>query len=445
MLAGTAVRIALPTLDAMLNLGGTAYGQTGQPIPKRFGLFFWGNGIKPARWTPAATGTAYAATDELRPLVDAGSVLRPYIAVLTGLQMKVAPAHPHHSGCAGILTGSTFQKVADVRDTISSTFAGPSIDQVVAKAWEGKTPFRSIEIGLSPKTGSDEGTTFLCVSHNGPNSINEAERDPAKLFARLFAKPPPNGVPAGPDPLVASRLSLLDTVKEDLSSLNSKLGPKDKARLDQHLSSLQTLEQRLKKQQEQGTAAPVPGCTTPAQPGAVGLNGEDVLQRTALMAELLKMALVCDLTRVFSITFNQCGGQNVFRQVTGATEQHSMSHNEAQPQTHLHDTIVFAMQNLANVLTTLHGAAEGGGNLLDSLAMLGTSEHSDGSTHSYNEFPLLVVGKAQGALKVGHHYRSAQENTSLVLLSLLRASGLNLPSFGTGGGAVTSGLAAIGP
>jgi hypothetical protein len=69
MLYGSAVGIALPTLDLMLNDHGTAYAD-GTPLPKRFGVFFWGNGVRLNKWTPQALGAGYTLSEELAPLVN---------------------------------------------------------------------------------------------------------------------------------------------------------------------------------------------------------------------------------------------------------------------------------------------------------------------------------------------------------------------------------------
>ena len=65
--------------------------------------------------------------------------------------------------------------------------------------------------------------------------------------------------------------------------------------------------------------------------------------------------------------------------------------------------------------------------------------------HSPNDFPILVAGGACGYLRTpGVHYRSStRENTSKVLLSLLRAAGVDATEFGNGGGRVTESCTAI--
>ena len=73
VLGGAAVALPLPRLLAMLNDNGTAYA-AGAALPRRFGTWFFGNGIIPERWVPAKTGKG--AAWELSPSVS----LRPPLA-----------------------------------------------------------------------------------------------------------------------------------------------------------------------------------------------------------------------------------------------------------------------------------------------------------------------------------------------------------------------------
>jgi hypothetical protein len=103
------------------------------------------------------------------------------------------------------------------------------------------------------------------------------------------------------------------------------------------------------------------------------------------------------------------------------------------------------MQCLADLLQALKSIPEGAGNVLDNTVILGSSDVSDGKLHSLTDYPIVVAGGGGGFLKrPGVHYRSAnKENTSTVLLSVLRAAGLQLTEFGAGGGLVTTGCTAI--
>jgi hypothetical protein len=106
---------------------------------------------------------------------------------------------------------------------------------------------------------------------------------------------------------------------------------------------------------------------------------------------------------------------------------------------------VFIMRQLGHLLETMASTPDGAGNLLDSSVVLASSDTADARGHTLADYPVLVAGRAGGRLRYpGVHYRSdTAENTSMVLLSVLRAAGLPLPEFGRKGGRVDSSLTAI--
>lgn len=416
LVGGTAVTIALPWLEALQGRAQAA------AAPRRFGVWFFGNGVRREHWIPKGTGTTWIAGEELAPLES----VRRYVTVLTGFENKVLPYHPHHSGMAGIMTGDSFQKLGTVRDTIVSTFAHKSIDQVAADSLAGQTQFRSLEVAVCQFRGTDEGTTFEHLSHNGPSNPNPSEYSPARLFARLFGTPPTPQVNA-------ARKSILDAVIGQLGSLHGRVSAHDRQRLDQHLESIRDIERRIALPAAR-CAAPPPARDVPDVDGK-----EQIEQKNQLMSDLLAVALACDLTRVFSLMFSTCGSGVIVWQAGATNGLHYTCHTEAVPQPVVHKATVFTMQQLAYFLQRLRDTPEAGGNLLDSCAILCTTEHSEGNTHAIDEFPMLLAGRAGGKLKGGIHYRSpSKENTSKALLTVLRAAGCPLSEFGYNLGRVDS-------
>jgi hypothetical protein len=75
---------------------------------------------------------------------------------------------------------------------------------------------------------------------------------------------------------------------------------------------------------------------------------------------------------------------------------------------------------------------EAGGNVLDQTALLCTSDVAEGESHSSDDYPIVIAGRAGGALKYPgvHHRGSRRDNTSDVLLTLLRATGTGATSIG---------------
>jgi hypothetical protein len=89
------------------------------------------------------------------------------------------------------------------------------------------------------------------------------------------------------------------------------------------------------------------------------------------------------------------------------------------------------MQRLASVVERLMAVPEGEGTLLDQVALMASSDVSEGLPHSRNDYPVLVIGGAGGGLaNPGVHYRSDGQNTSDIHFTVLTALGLPMTSFG---------------
>ena len=422
-LGGVALSFALPPLEAMLNLHGTALAD-GEPLPTRFGLWFWGNGIRREHWIPDGTGLDW------RPRAETAAFepLRPYVSPVSGLEIKTA-THPHHSGMSGILTGAHYHQVGTTRDTIVSTLPGPSVDQIAAAHFEGQTPFRSLEVAVARFRGTDEGTSFQHLSHNGPNNVNPSEYQPANVFRRLF------GMGPGAPQLDAARRSVLDAVTGRIRALQSRVSANDRRRLEQHFDSIRAIELRL----DAGNRA----CVTPDAPrdDYPDIEGREQLdEKNEVMSRLVALALACDATRVFSVMWSTAGSGVVVWPAGANNSLHQICHDEPAPQPVVHAAVTHIMGHLAQFLTILRDTPEGDGNLLDNCSVLCTTELSEGNTHSNDEFPVIIAGKGGGRLRGGVHHRSARGNASHAGLTALRGAGVPLDAFGDGPGRVSDSL-----
>jgi hypothetical protein len=156
------------------------------------------------------------------------------------------------------------------------------------------------------------------------------------------------------------------------------------------------------------------------------------------------MAFACDQTRVFSMMYSGSTAFTLFWQTMASEGHHSMTHDEAGTQPLVHASTVFTMRCFSLLLQAIKKVPEGAGNVLDNTVIYASSDVADGKAHTITDYPIVVAGKGGGFLKYpGVHYRSAGENTSMALLSILRAAGLQLTQFGGGGGAVTKSCSAI--
>jgi hypothetical protein len=425
LLAGAAVTVGLPLFEATLDSNGTALA-AGTPLPKRFGLFFWGNGILADRWVPTAEGADWEPSLCLEPLAEH----RKNITVVSGMKVYTGNKVPHGSGPVGMLSGAPFPS------TDTNTFAVPSIDQVIAAAAGGETRFRSLEVGVQRSTES--------LSYNGIHSINPQEASPQAFFDRLFGEGfvAPGTTPKA-DPRLALRRSVLDAVGEDAKRLQARLGKNDQVRLDQHLSGIRALELQLKKFEE--NPPNLASCALPAMPlpDYPDMAGRPQLSEVSrVMADIVAMALACDQTRIFSFWFSTPVNNLLFPGATAG--HHQLTHDEPDDQPQVFAIVKYIMTELAYLISALKKVPEGDGTLLDNCGLLATTDCSYAKSHSVEDYPILIAGTAGGALKQGLHYRSpSSENTSKVLLTLARAFGLPLSEYGEKDGLVTESLTAI--
>jgi hypothetical protein len=441
VLGGAAVGVALPTLEAMLNGNGTALA-AGQRLPRRLGVFFWGNGIRHNFWVPAQRGPKWNLSDELEPLAP----VKKYINVVTGLHVKTGNEQGHHAGTVGILSGCPMVSQPHPSSAYASTFSAPSIDQVAAEAIGKTTPFRSLEVGVSRQVTENEGTTLLYLSHRGPDAPNPPEYDPVRVFDRLFGDAGRPGTGLGADSALETGRtmgrSVLDVVVEDARALERQLGVNDRRRIALHLEGIREIERRLSRQWR---LAPL--CRPGVRPEHLPVESvqEPHGPINEAMSRLTALALSCDLTRVFSFMFSGSVGETSFWEVGQDRSHHQFTHDEDGEQPVVHAATVFVMQNFARLLETLKETPDGAGNLLDSSVILASSDTADARAHSLADYPVLIAGRGGGALKYpGIHYRSDdKENTSKALLSVLRAAGLRLATFGQKGGRVEESLTAI--
>ena len=149
------------------------------------------------------------------------------------------------------------------------------------------------------------------------------------------------------------------------------------------------------------------------------------------MSDLIALSLACDQTRVFSIMFSGSTATTVFWQANVTRGHHQLSHDEAGDQPQIQATTVFTMKMFNILLAKLKASPEGPGNLLDSCAILASSDCAEGKSHSNRDYPILLAGRAGGKLKYpGIHSRAPQQNPNQVLLTMLRAMGIERPSYG---------------
>ena len=423
-LAGGVTGVALPILEAMLDSSGEALAG-GEPLPKRLGVFYWGNGRADTGWTPNSDGAGgWLPSENLQPLADRG--LAPDVSVVQMLNAGNATGC-HVPARAMILAGSfngTDQQVAELNPAVSLSNR-PSFDQIAADHIGVGTLFPSLEVGISRVGFGGVEDTWSCSWRDA--NVLPAEMNPTALFDRVFAGFEPD------DSIRQARLSVVDAIMADAEALHGRLGAPDKMRLESHLDGLRDLEVRIE--------AEPPVCEVPTRPAEMpDGTPEPILEKTQLFADLLAMALACDLTRVFTFRFTQCLGDTLLSDIGAAEGLHNISHVNMDVH---RQTVTYTMERFADVLERMASVTEGAGRLLDNCAVLGVSELTVGSYHDVGDTPMLVAGGCGGALNTGLLVDGASQPAAALPLTLLQALDVPVTEIGEGTGMANQPLAEL--
>ena len=152
-------------------------------------------------------------------------------------------------------------------------------------------------------------------------------------------------------------------------------------------------------------------------------------------AERSKRSFACDTRQIATMQFTGSVGFTVF---PGAgAGHHDLTHDgSAESQEKVHQATIFTMECFSSMMQKLRNTTEGAGNLLDSSLFLATSDLSEGLTHSVDDYPIVLAGRAGGAMRFpGIHLRGpslVRKNTADVLITILQAMGSTRASIGTG-------------
>jgi hypothetical protein len=442
--AGT-VAISLPFLDFMT--GGPTAQASAVDAPKRLVTFFFPNGSPKELWLPDSTGASFAFRGALEPL----AALKDKIALVSGLHdpaAKEGSGDPHSRGGGAFAVGwpNPFLEIDPV-DSGGKRYAhsagGPSLEQFALQMSRPNTYLGSLEIGVMREPIHTR--TYHVKSWRGVNQPNPPIVNPLNTFRRIFGEAEPNGDGQSSDRQSSDRQepssrqeryqrSVLDTVVGEYDRVTSErygLSRTSRAMLSDHLDAVRDLERRAVRIDADLLAA----CQRPEAPRSY----EDTLFSEYeavfdLQAELLAMALRCDVTRYASV-MTGCGAEDL--ELPGLEgPQHKLGHEWSSNRDN--DFLRynrFQMQLLSTLLQKLDEPSYLDANnqtVLDNTILLAGTEISNPSSHSHDEKLYMVCGGA-GQVRTGYHHR-AGDGTNRAANDLysacLRAVGLEVERFG---------------
>jgi hypothetical protein len=416
-LRGMGAVIALPVLDAMTPAFAAAT-RVATKSPLRLAFTYVPNGITMVDWTPKGEGPGFDFTRVMKPLEK----FREDTLVLSGLSHRNGNAlgdgpGDHARAAASYLTGVHPRKTAgaDIQN-------GISVDQIAAQSLGSQTRFPSLELGCDDsRTVGNCDSGYSCAYTNslawrGPATPMPPETNPRLVFERLFGDLDTSLPPETRARRLRHRRSILDLVSERTAQLSQDLGPADKRKIDEYLSSIREIERRIEKSEQDLTGL------NPAidKPTGIPVLYADYIK---LMFDLQMVAFQTDLTRVVTMMMGREGSMRTYPEIGVPDPHHPLTHhrNNAEWIEKVTKINSLHMELFAGFIEKMKATPDGDGSLLDHSLIIYGSGLSDGNRHTHNDLPVLMVGRG-GGFKVGTHiaYPKDTPMTNLFLTLLDR-------------------------
>jgi uncharacterized protein DUF1552 len=419
VLRGLGACVALPTLLSASPAFAKAV--TKKAAPARMAFVYVPNGAIPASWWPAGDGGAdYALSPTLAPLAQ----VRRQIQVISGLTDVSAEPGPDGAGDHARASG-TFLTGARIKKTAGSDIkAGVSIDQVVANQIGHQTRFASLELtcDVVRKSGECDSGYACAYEYNlawqSSNQPLAPEHNPQFAFERLFGDGPRNERVANLKRRESEQHSILDYVMDDAKSLNARLDGRDKQKLDQYLTSVREIEQRIAI----AKSMPVSNPDIDAPEGVPASYEEHV----ALMFDMLHLAFQTDATRVATLLLAREGSNRPFNDIGISSGHHDLSHHKNTPEIMAKVQLIdrWYVQRLAKFLEKMDATQDvDGQSLLHHSMILYGSGNADGNRHTHVNLPVLLAGAGGGAFKPGRYVKAKDQPITNLFLSMSDAMG----------------------
>lgn len=421
--SSAAATAMLPFIPRASYAGGTG-------APKRILVIFTGLGYLENSFWPVA-GTS--ETDFT--LGQTQAALEPYrdrLIYPDGMTLYGGPYYfpdddnEHGTGAAMTFTASLKQGYA----------TGPSFEQLIADHWDAQAPrpFRHIGLGVNG-TASEHTACF----HAGDQQPITPQNNPGAAFDSLFASLPTDpGDTAAIMRLRAQRQSVIDVVRGELQTVQSRIGTQENQILEQHLDHLRALEQRVVEFES--------ACTAPEPP----MDGGDDAAKIETQMDLIASAFACDLTQVMTLQLGHCDGAiTMFDGVNAHDNSHAVGDTQGDPavlQQH-RDIDAWWADRWLYLLQRLDAIEEVDGSLLDNTLIVWGSDTTTGQSYSLGphrhwRMPHFMAGGSNWAFPTGRYLQlphpdgvdNAQfeewPSHSRLFVSILQRAGVDVDTFG---------------
>ena len=362
--------------------------------------------------------------DQLTPTMQPLERFKNKVNLITGMDRTFQQGTDVHAQCASCYLSSAEPY------TIKGT-AWPldrTLDHLVADHVGQTTPFRTLEFSCNSHRDNKESIYFDNISWYGTGHLAPSIRDPRKMYRRLFSTQE-----------VDRYRDVTDLVLEDARSLTKDLGYTDRQKFAEYFDSIRTIETQMDRLETMKAELAKVDFDEPTE--AHLPRGEYI----RLMGDLMVVALQTGLTNVttFMIGPERWDTPYMFESLFDKPRSHhGMSHNQTKMIDDLLKVDRFHMEQYVYLLEKMDQIEQSdGSSLLDNTLFTYGSGLGDGSTHQYNDLPIIVAGGGK-RVHSGQHI-NMPEGTPLANLWLTQARmmGVDMKRFADSSGTIDQLLA----
>ncbi len=436
-LSGLGACLAVPALESLLLpvarasvlSGAEKLGVTPTGAPLRMAFLYFPNGAHQRYWWPKGEGKDFELSQTMTPLES----LKSKIQILGELDQINATAGPDGAGDHARANGTFLTGVRVKKTAGADIHAGVSIDQVVAKQIGHLTRFPSLELTCDAvrKSGNCDSGYSCAYQHNlswrSPTNPMAPEPNPRLLFERLFGGGSPGERARNLEMRQQQQRSILDFVLEDARDLQRNLPSKDRAKLDEYLTSVREIEQRIDRA-ERFKDHPDPTVDTPA---GIPSSFQEHMQ---IMYSMLHLAFQTDSTRIATFLLAGDGNNRAYPDIGIPEGHHYLSHHMGKEDMmeKLAQIDLWYMRQFAAFLKKLDETKDvDGKSILDNSMIVYGCGNSDGNRHTHVNLPLVLAGDGGGTLNTGRYVKAGGKPMCNLLLSMADKLGAkNIERFG---------------
>lgn len=387
-------------------------GEGDRPLPKFAGQNnvwrFKGKSVPAGRHDMTFTPT-------LAPLHE----VKEHISLVTGLDRQFQHGTDSHAQAASCFLTS----VAPFEVKNSAYPLARTLDHVAADVIGKSTPFSTLELSCNDHKNNIESIYFDNLSWYGTGHVAPSMRNPRKVYDRLF------GTQSN------SRFrNITDLALGNAKQLEKVLSTSDQKKFQEYFEAIRTIENRMDKMDTLKADLKKSNIERP----------EDWLPRNEyihLMGDLMITALQVGLTNVGTLMVGPerwTTPTNWEGILDKPHSHHAMTHA---PHNHLEDLLkldrfhVSAYGRLIKKMSEIEEA--GGTTLLDNTIFTLGAGLGDGTTHQYNDLPIIVAGGGGGKFKLGKHIHCKEKTPVANLwLTYLQTLGIEKEKYADSNGTI---------